>query len=360
MAVFSAAFILFFAALATAAAAPVCPNTQAHVCIFSGVTFDAIKPGPQAKDFTTASFQCPVTGGVLTGTLNQPYTNLNGDQRKRTGVEISIPEGTKVGAPAKGKVKISKPDLLGAGIHVVIEHGTNPLVETTVGYLQHADVREGDIIKNAGQTIGTSGKNPATGVPSVYFELRRDGLIQRDVEVICKSRTKTTPGPQASVAGAVDCSKFAKNAVPEPWSVIPEGLFHASRDKGARQHGGFDFGGKPIGTPVFSVWPGRVRYYKFAGGYGNEVSIKTECNDGTSRIVTYDHLDGFNKDVLSKGTVQTGETIGYVGNTGGNYDEHLHINVFGPPYRLTNGLDDGNRVNPENLIVGGLQGRVVG
>jgi len=349
--------VFLLSTLAAAVALPTCPSN--NVCLFSGVKLEQIKPGPSGATFSTSGFACPVSAPV-TGTFGGTYKNLNNEDRVRQGVEIRGPEGTDVRAAASGTVVESQTDLLRYGRYVTIRHASNPNVETTYGFLQPGSniKAPGDKV-NKGDVIGKSGKSEADAFPSLYFELRRAGLPQRDVESICK----TTEAPKAqvvAVAGAVDCSKFVKNAVPEPWSVIPGGLFHASRDGGAREHGGFDFGGKDRGTPVFSVWPGKVRYYKYAGGYGNEVSIRTECTDGSSRIVTYDHLEGYNKAVLDKGTVQAGETIGYVGSSGGNYAVHLHINVFGPPLRIAKNLDDGNRVNPENLLVGGLSGRVVG
>ncbi|GEM_PF-3234832 len=195
--------LLFLAGFLPAEVVPACPDVNRHVCIFAGVSLEPVKAEPAAsKSFSTAGFSCPVNAPI-TGGFNQAYINLNGERRVRQGVEMGVPEGTPVKAPASGKIKVSKTDLLGAGIYITIEHGANPRVETTIGYLQHADKREGELVKT-GEVIGTSGKTGSAKVPSVYFELRRGGLAQRDVETICKSApAAVTPVVHPVASGGV-------------------------------------------------------------------------------------------------------------------------------------------------------------
>ena len=211
----AAIVLLLSAGLLSALTVPACPDANRHVCIFSGVTLEPIKPGTSGVGFSTSQFQCPVNAPITSG-IGQPYKNLNGEQRRSEGVEMTVAEGTPVKAAAGGKVTISKTDLLGPGIFVVIRHASNPNVETTYGYLQHAKVTEGDDVK-AGQEIGTSGKTGSAKVPSVYFELRRGGLPQRDVETICKTApvavAPVLPKPVAGIYDVKSRSEFRTSQV---------------------------------------------------------------------------------------------------------------------------------------------------
>ncbi|MBI5226311.1 M23 family metallopeptidase [Candidatus Micrarchaeota archaeon] len=354
---------LFSASLQAATSAsnaiPSCPNNQ--VCMFYGASLEKNTPGPSGTGFSTSKFVCPVNIPI-TGTFGAPYTNANGETRRRPGIEMRVPENTDVKSPAAGKVLETGFEQTGAGHFILIRHATNPNVESKIGYLQGPSTKRGGESVKAGETIGKSGKSGAALWPSVYFELTRATIPQIEVEDICKSTpvvSSSTVAPvKATVAGRVDCTQFSNNPVPESWSVVPGGRFGSQRAYPGG-HSGFDYGGFNCGQPVKAVWAGQVRYYRnTAAGYGNEVSIKTACTDGTEKIVTYDHLQGFNAAVLDKGAVQAGDVIAYLGNTGGNYECHLHVNVFASPFRIQNGLDAGNVMNPEGLVRGGLQGHL--
>ncbi len=204
----AAMVILLATGVVSALTAPTCPDANRHVCIFSGVSLEPAKAAPAGVAFSTRPFQCPLNAPI-SGGFGQAYTNLNGEQRRRQGVEMRVPEGTDVHAAAGGKVTISKTDQLGPGIFVTIRHASNPNVETTYGYLQHAAVAEGDEVR-IGQKIGTSGQTGSAKEPSVYFELRRGGLAQRDVETICKT-APVTPAPQVvASAGLYDVKSRAE------------------------------------------------------------------------------------------------------------------------------------------------------
>lgn len=153
-----------------------------------------------------------------------------------------------------------------------------------------------------------------------------------------------------TATGSVDCSRFATNAFLGKWSVRSDGRFGASRGYGG--HTGFDYGGQNCGSPVVAVWPGKPLYAKDTGyGYGNEVAIETACKGGPL-VVTYSHLQSLSRNVKQK-SIQAGQQIGKVGNTGGNYDCHTHIMVWKAPWTIRNRIS-GNVLNPEPLIAGGL------
>ncbi|MEQ9437614.1 MAG: M23 family metallopeptidase [Cyclobacteriaceae bacterium] len=95
-------------------------------------------------------------------------------------------------------------------------------------------------------------------------------------------------------------------------------------------HPGIDFSA-PQGTPVYATGSGKVSQTKSSfTGYGNQIII----DHGYGYLSRYAHLQEFN--VKAGQTVERGQCIGYVGNTGTSTAPHLHYEVF----------KDDERVNP--------------
>lgn len=85
-------------------------------------------------------------------------------------------------------------------------------------------------------------------------------------------------------------------------------------------HEGMDFSA-PIGTPVYATGRGRVTEAGWQSGYGNCIDI----DHGFNYVTRYAHLS---KVLVKKGqTVERGEKIGEVGNTGKSTGPHLHYEV---------------------------------
>lgn len=106
-----------------------------------------------------------------------------------------------------------------------------------------------------------------------------------------------------------------------------------------RLHKGIDFAGKK-NDPIKSIGDGEVVYVGDEGhGGGTQINIK-HANGTVSK---YLHLNGTN---VKKGDqVKTGQLIGAMGSSGGNYKDHLHLSVMkGKEYvdpLLALGLDPG-------------------
>ncbi|MGB3764547.1 MAG: M23 family metallopeptidase [Ornithinimicrobium sp.] len=97
-----------------------------------------------------------------------------------------------------------------------------------------------------------------------------------------------------------------------------------------RMHQGMDFGAD-IGHPLVSVADGRVTTAGYNRGLGHHVRITLD--DGTE--VTYGHLSVIG--VEQGSTVEAGDVIGEVGNSGSSTGAHLHFEVRAP---------DGEAVDP--------------
>lgn len=102
--------------------------------------------------------------------------------------------------------------------------------------------------------------------------------------------------------------------------------FGAPRDGGSRSHHGVDIFAKR-GTPLIAVTDGRVRTGTSGIG-GNHIWLSGGVFGIGSARYYYAHLDSFN--VESGDSVNKGDVIGYVGNTGNarTTPPHLHFGIY--------------------------------
>lgn len=101
---------------------------------------------------------------------------------------------------------------------------------------------------------------------------------------------------------------------------------------GSNGHGGVDIGA-PAGSPIYAAASGTVQvatYHQHKYSYGNYVVI----DHGGGIKTLYAHMTSYT--VGAGQSVNQGDVIGYVGNTGYSFGNHLHFEV-----RV-----NGSRVNP--------------
>ncbi len=96
-------------------------------------------------------------------------------------------------------------------------------------------------------------------------------------------------------------------------------------------HYGFDMGAGE-GTPIYAAGPGTVVHAMRNGAFGNQVRI----DHGGGYVTGYAHMIRFAPGIKAGDTVAGGQVIGYVGNTGRSYGNHLHFDV----------LKDGKFIDP--------------
>jgi murein DD-endopeptidase MepM/ murein hydrolase activator NlpD len=100
-----------------------------------------------------------------------------------------------------------------------------------------------------------------------------------------------------------------------------------------RDHKGLDFSAHQ-GTPIYATGEGIVEFASGATTYGNAVFI----NHGYQFQTRYAHMTRY---IVSEGQhILRGQVIGYVGNTGLSFGNHLHYEV----------LYKGAQVNPINFF----------
>jgi murein DD-endopeptidase MepM/ murein hydrolase activator NlpD len=90
--------------------------------------------------------------------------------------------------------------------------------------------------------------------------------------------------------------------------------------KNRKIHEGHDFSAK-VGTEVCATANGVVKSSRFFGSFGNYIEI----DHGNGYTTTYGHLS---KRLVRKGqSIQRGDIIGKVGNTGRSTAPHLHYEI---------------------------------
>ena len=86
-----------------------------------------------------------------------------------------------------------------------------------------------------------------------------------------------------------------------------------------RAHRGVDYAA-PMGTPVRATADGKIQHVGIEAGYGNLVEIR----HGDSYSTLYGHLSRFARGIKRGSSVDQGQIIGYVGQTGLATGPHLH------------------------------------
>jgi len=97
--------------------------------------------------------------------------------------------------------------------------------------------------------------------------------------------------------------------------------FHPIR-KIYRPHNGIDYGA-PLGTPVRAVSSGRVTVRRRGRGSGNWISIQHKGGF----LTNYLHLHRFSETAQVGSSIEQGQVIGFVGQTGSATGPHLHFEM---------------------------------
>ncbi len=109
----------------------------------------------------------PVVGPVIRG-FDPPDTPYGSGHR---GIDIAVPIGTPVRAPAPGVVSFA--GLVGGELFVSIDHGGG--LVSTYSWLSARSVRKGDVVLE-GTVIGFSGSgHPGSLIPHLHFGVKLYG-----------------------------------------------------------------------------------------------------------------------------------------------------------------------------------------
>ncbi len=169
----------------------------------------------------------------------------------------------------------------------------------------------------------------ATAAPmdrGTYAATTPEEIAQKKAEEAAKARAAAAASASASSA-SFDTSKYAlvspgSGAVRYP---VPQGSYYVSRTLSS-SHNGADMVA-PAGTPIYAAAAGVVRISS-ESYYGYGVGIVIDSVVGGQRVSTlYGHMTYGSRQVSAGQTVEAGQLIGLVGNTGRSYGAHLHFEV---------------------------------
>jgi biotin carboxyl carrier protein len=138
----------------------------------------AARTGDDARTDFEETFIWPVEGRISGRFGNQRIYNGK-PGAPHSGMDIAVPQGTPVKAPASGVVTFANADLYLTGGTVLIDHGHG--VNSNFLHLSRIDVKVGDHVKQ-GQVIGAVGKTGRATGPHLHwgltwFSVRLDPLL---------------------------------------------------------------------------------------------------------------------------------------------------------------------------------------
>ncbi|GIG65868.1 M23 family metallopeptidase [Phytomonospora endophytica] len=209
--------------------------------------------------------------------------------------------------------------------------------------IQYATVVATAVIAGGVIALGSAAalpdESPATAIggPPAVVAVVEDGQAGGDLSTVQRTTTSTV------ATRGLDRTPLKAQAAEEIWTTpLKKGEFDLTSYFGQRWgvlHAGIDLAA-PTGTPVYAAHRGKVSEAGWAGTYGYLVVI----DHGKGLQTYYAHNSALT--VSSGDTVEAGDPISKVGNTGYSFGPHSHFEVhldgekIDPmPYLKKRGLD---------------------
>jgi len=132
-----------------------------------------------AREDFLRGFALPVAGARISGVYGSQRIDNGVPKAPHMGLDMAVPAGTPIHAPAAGLVTFAEPDLVLTGGTVLIDHGFG--LTSSFLHMSRLDVKAGDAIE-AGQVIGAAGMTGRATGPHVHwgfnwFDVRLDPAL---------------------------------------------------------------------------------------------------------------------------------------------------------------------------------------
>ncbi|MGF9944171.1 peptidoglycan DD-metalloendopeptidase family protein [Priestia megaterium] len=114
------------------------------------------------------------------------------------------------------------------------------------------------------------------------------------------------------------------------------------RETFGRGHYGIDIGKRGESVPVVAAASGKVIRAYHSSSFGNAVFIRHNV-EGQTWVTVYAHLESYS--VSSGQSINKGQQLGYIGNTGRSFGAHLHFELHKGDWK-----GKSSAVNPESYI----------
>ncbi|KKB43998.1 murein hydrolase activator EnvC family protein [Bacillus thermotolerans] len=153
-------------------------------------------------------------------------------------------------------------------------------------------------------------------------------------EAPAKEETKVASASRSSDTPAVSSGMFMRPAE----GHLSSGFGHRSLGN----HKGIDIANS-VSVPIVAAADGVVSRSYYSSSYGNAIFISHSIN-GKVYTTVYAHMS---ERVVQSGEVSKGQVIGYMGNTGRSYGQHLHFEIHEGPWTQSkeNAVDPAKYIN---------------
>ena len=154
------------------------PETAARIEREQTRVAEARKQDDEREDFLHG-FSMPVDGARISGVYGSQRIDNGTPKAPHMGLDMAVPEGTSIHAPAAGIVRLAEPDLVLTGGTVLIDHGFG--LTSSFLHMSRLDVRVGDRVER-GAIIGAAGMTGRATGPHVHwgfnwFDVRLDPAL---------------------------------------------------------------------------------------------------------------------------------------------------------------------------------------
>ena len=154
------------------------PETAARIEREQAAVAEACQRDDEREDFLLG-FALPVAGARISGVYGSQRIDNGTPKAPHMGLDLAVPEGTPIHAPAAGVVTFARPDLVLTGGTVLIDHGYG--LTSSFLHMSRLDVKVGDTIR-PGQVIGAAGMTGRASGPHVHwgfnwFDVRLDPAL---------------------------------------------------------------------------------------------------------------------------------------------------------------------------------------
>ncbi|MBS1672701.1 MAG: M23 family metallopeptidase [Actinobacteria bacterium] len=181
---------------------------------------------------------------------------------------------------------------------------------------------------NAQSIVVASEAVQTSNVRASFTATTPDEIEKKKAEEAAAARAAEAAAAASSSSSARPSTAGVLLAAPGSGAVrYPVLSFTSGEGPGSgRGHEGWDMIA-PEGTPIYAAASGTVTASaESIGGYGVSIMIMSNIN-GTMVETRYGHMVYGSRQVSAGDTVQAGQLIGLVGNTGNSYGSHLHFEV---------------------------------
>jgi murein DD-endopeptidase MepM/ murein hydrolase activator NlpD len=154
------------------------PETAARIEREQTAVAQARQRDDEREDFLRG-FSLPVEGARISGVYGSQRIDNGTPKAPHMGLDLAVPEGTPIHAPAAGVVTFAQPDLVLTGGTVLIDHGFG--ASSSFLHMSRLDVKVGDRVER-GTIIGAAGMTGRATGPHVHwgfnwFDVRVDPAL---------------------------------------------------------------------------------------------------------------------------------------------------------------------------------------